>query len=558
MPGRGTATLPAAVRSTIAAGKARRDAIWKIVYLAAAATLLFMGLERRFALPLVPLLDLDSPNYLWPGLLKLNGEGFVHNAGLNFLYPGLLFLLLRLFSDFRSIVIFQHLLGAAGGVFFLLAWNRLGALDSASRRQTFVHSVIGLIGAGVCLLSPIPIMFELSIRPEALCLFSQMLAFWLVVQVVVHRRASKRPVRIVGYGIAGVASALLLYSLKPSYAIAALLTIAFLVWLVLRAKLSWKFRSFFVFGALVTALLFFVPEYVLSRGDRATKLFLPQTLFSIHADLIRAQIAEDLAQEAAVPFPRPWLRTASQELGSEISRLEVTGPGQFSILGFDPDYLMNGEHAIFNRWLQQLGNDEEYERFLNYYYWRALRHRPLSFAAKIGRQIRVFYSWECPAFVCYPRIPLVAWHYNHSARIITDPANWAEIGKTAAGVRLLAQTQALLPKEVVFNSGKRLFFLHTVLARAYLPVLLVSVAVALSVILVGRRSADHRWPSLLVIFFFLATFGNVLAISVVHSMEVLRYSTVQFAAALFAELCAISYLLGFAFRLGLGSRSQKL
>ena len=80
-----------------------------------AATLFGGALMRRFALPLVPILDADSPNYLWPALLKLNGDGFIHNAGLNFIYPGFLLLLLRGFSDFRAIVIVQHLLGLAGG-----------------------------------------------------------------------------------------------------------------------------------------------------------------------------------------------------------------------------------------------------------------------------------------------------------------------------------------------------------------------------------------------------------------------------------------------------------
>ena len=551
MSGRRTATL-------LAAAKAHRGALGKYAYLAVAGTLVLMGLERRFALPLVPILDLDSPNYLWPALLKLNGQGFIHNAGLNFLYPGLLFLLLRVFSDFGSIVILQHLLGVAGGMFFLLAWNRLGALDGASVLRRPVHAAIGLIGAGIYLLSPIPIMFELSIRPEALCFFGQMLSFWLVLQALFHRRPSTPPGKIVLYAIGGVASAWLLYSLKPSYAMTALLTIAVVVWVVLRAKLNRKFRSLFFAGALATTLLFFVPEYLLSRGDRATKLFLPQTLFSIHADIIRDQIADDLAQGAAVPFPRPWLQTVSQELGAEISRLKVNGPGQFSLLGFDPDYLMNGEHAIFNRWLEHFGNDEDYGKFLKYYYWRALEHRPLSFAAKIARQMQVFYSWHCPAFISYRRIPMVAWHYSHSVEVIIDRVNWAEIGKTTAGARLLAQSAVLLPREIVFNSGKRVFFCHTVLARAYLPAVLLSVALALGVILFGKRNPDRRWPSLLLIFFFLASFGNVLAISVVHSMEVLRYSTVQFAAALFAELWAIRYLLDFALRLRLRRGSQQL
>lgn len=209
---------------------------------------------------------------------------------------------------------------------------------------------------------------------------------------------------------------------------------------------------------------------------------------------------------------------------------------------------MNGENAIFARWNQQLGNDDELRKFLNYYYWRALQHRPVSFAIKISRQMGVFYAWQCPALLEYRRIPLVAWHYRHSLDVIKDPENWEQLRRIPAGVRLLAQTKELSGREIFFNSGKRLFFYHTLLARAYLPLLLMSVGVALWILVIRKPSSPRQWPSLLVLFLFLSNFGNVLAISAIHSMEVPRYSTVQFAAVLFAELWALRYLLEFALR----------
>src|SRR5436305_9963470 len=135
-----------------------------------AGVLICAALARRFALPLVPILDADSPNYLWPGLLKLNGEQFIHNAGLNFIYPGFLLLLLRGFSDFRAVVIVQHLLGLAGGGFFLLGWNWLHDLDFASRLRKPVHQTIGLFGATIHLLSPIPILFAMQVPHQAVCM----------------------------------------------------------------------------------------------------------------------------------------------------------------------------------------------------------------------------------------------------------------------------------------------------------------------------------------------------------------------------------------------------
>jgi hypothetical protein len=522
--------------------------LWKVIYVAAAGSLFCLALERRFALPLVPILDADSPNFLWPGLLKLNSGQFVHNAGLNFIYPGALFLLLRGFSDFRAIVIWQHLLGVAAGAFFLLSWNRLHDLDAASCLRRAVHQAIGLFGAGIYLLSPIPILFEMQIRPEAVCMFAQMLSFWLFFQFLFCRLSATSRRRAAFYGIAAVASALLLCSLKPSYALTALLMIGVLSWLVWRSTGGWRYQSLFLAGAMIAGLVIIVPEYLLGRADRLSKMFLPQTLFSVHAEIIREQMGDDLRSETPTAFPRPWLQTAYDELGAEIARAHVPAPEQFSLLGFSPDYLMNGADAIFTPWLQQLGSDDEFRRFLNYYYWRALQHRPVSFAAKISRQIGVFYSWKCPAFLAYRRIPLVAWHYTRSLAVLKDPENWEQLERIPAGRALRVQTEELCARENFFNSGKRLHFFHELLARTYLPLLCISAGLALWIVFVRKRSPDGRRPSLLVLFLFLTNFANVLAISAVHSMEVPRYATVQFAAALFAQLWAIRYLLEFALR----------
>jgi hypothetical protein len=64
---------------------ARDGRLWKLIYGLLTAGLSAFALARRFGLPLIPILDADSPNFLWPALLNLNGEGFVHTAGLNFL-----------------------------------------------------------------------------------------------------------------------------------------------------------------------------------------------------------------------------------------------------------------------------------------------------------------------------------------------------------------------------------------------------------------------------------------------------------------------------------------
>jgi hypothetical protein len=522
----------------------RDGRLWRVIYVILATVLFGLGIAHRFSLPLIPILDADSPNFLWPALSQLNGAGFIHTAGLNFIYPGFLLLLLRVFSDFRAIVIVQHVLGLAGGVLFLLAWNRLHDLDIPGRVRRSVHQALGLFGVGIYLLSPTPILFEMQIRSEAVCAFAQLLLFWLFFEFIC--RGSRQSDRaILWSGLGTIAGALLLYSLKPSYVLATFSTIGLVLWLAGRRMQIGNRKLLFLAGAAGIAAAFIVPERLLSRSDPATKLFLPQTLFSIHANIIRDQMQDDLKNGALTPFPRRWLQTATDELGSEINRLRIPPPRQFSIVGFDPDQLMNGEHAIFTRWQKHFGSGEEWKRFLDYYFWRAVWHRPLSFAAKICRQLAVFYNWQCPAFIAYPKYPLVAWHYDPSLAVIRHPGNWAELGKLPAGVRLAANTEKYSAHETYFQPGKRPIFFNAILARTYLPLLLASVGVALFGLLKGTPGREF---GLLVIFLFLFTFGNVLGIATVHTMEVSRYSTVQFPATLLAELCALRYLLGLLVR----------
>jgi hypothetical protein len=74
-------------------------------------------------------------------------------------------------------------------------------------------------------------------------------------------------------------------------------------------------------------------------------------------------------------------------------------------------------------------------------------------------------------------------------------------------------------------------------------ILLISVPLAGWCLLKPNSSGGAKWPAWWVLFFYSAAFGNVLAVSSVHSMEVPRYSTVLFFSALFAHFWAIRWLI---------------
>src|SRR6266513_5990797 len=126
--------------------RANQIALWKIIYLVIATFLFAAAAQKRFSLPQDPLAG--DHGYLWPALMKLSGGAFAHIQGLNFLYPGMIYLILRTCADFRAISVIQHLLGLIAGGLFLATWSRLADFFPKPRLNRVAHETIGLFGAG--------------------------------------------------------------------------------------------------------------------------------------------------------------------------------------------------------------------------------------------------------------------------------------------------------------------------------------------------------------------------------------------------------------------------
>ncbi len=147
------------------------NTIWPWCYWLAVVAIFAMAAWQRFVLPLDPIADPDTWGYLSPALRKLLGAEFGHTHGRNFVYPGFVFLVLRVFGDFRAIVIAQHFLGLVAGAILLLTWRRSRALVPDSRIGRFTHDCLGLIPVAIFLFAGEPIRFEMQLRPEGLAAF---------------------------------------------------------------------------------------------------------------------------------------------------------------------------------------------------------------------------------------------------------------------------------------------------------------------------------------------------------------------------------------------------
>jgi hypothetical protein len=119
-------------------------------------------------------------------------------------------------------------------------------------------------------------------------------------------------------------------------------------------------------------------------------------------------------------YPNKWLRVACDDLNAEIQRTHHLFPQKFPVLGFEPEKLRTGSaDPLLNRWRRELG-DEQFLRFLKYWYWHSLANQPLAFVKKIARQLGVFYSLNCPAVSPYKDLPLSSWAYAASFSTLAD------------------------------------------------------------------------------------------------------------------------------------------
>lgn len=516
-----------------------------LVYWAAVTCLFAFAAWLRFSLPLDPIADLDTWGYLAPALRKLTGSHFTHD-GRNFVYPGFLFLLLRVFGDFRAITIAQHLLGLAAGGLLLMTWRRAHAFVAAPWLKTRSHNVLGLLAVAIFLLAGDPIRTEMRIRPEGVCAFLLSLNLWLAVQFTAGTFVEKKSLSA-GLGVGLALTAILLASVKPSFVFLALISLLPIGVSFLRAGFSSQ-KIWLAGGAAAGALLLLLPEYLLSRNNYFAQTFLPTTLFVIHADMIRDQMADDLRLTSKLPYSREWLSRVHAGLSEEIAKSAAAEPKRYSSLGFNPDYLMYRETSIAAR----LGEELQYDTaaltgFYRFYYWRTWRHRPFAMAKKVARQMGIFYAPVCAAYD-RSKLMLLTDSYQQGVASLNESVYREVWQKYPPAVEFMSRTESLAPDAAPIMQRRVLRRVLTFLARAYLPLLFITLILAVAAFFRGHLRRRAGWLAALTLFVFSYNAAACLEVAILHSLEVPRYTWVQMSFTLLAEFLAIWLLLEFLFQ----------
>jgi hypothetical protein len=184
-------------------------------YYVTAAAIFGYAIWLRFSLPLTPICDPDTWGYLSPAIDKLSGSGFTHNFR-NYFYPGLLFLILRCFADFRAVTVIQHCLGLAGGAVLLATWRRIWFFMPDSRLPSPVFAAAGLTLTASFLFAPAPIAFETNMRPESIASFLVILNIFIALEFWYRGFIQRPPKLSVALGVGAVTSAVAVSLAKPS------------------------------------------------------------------------------------------------------------------------------------------------------------------------------------------------------------------------------------------------------------------------------------------------------------------------------------------------------
>jgi len=511
----------------------------RLLYWMAVAAVFVWGSWRRFSIPLEPVADLDTWGYLSPALFKLTQGEFIHAGGRNSVYPGFLLLVLRVFGDFRAVVFVQHLLGLTAGGLLLLTWQRVRVFVTTPSAGHGGHLVLGLILATVFLLAGEPIRAEMGIRPEAICGFLLAFSFFCLVEFLARTFVFRKAA--MGWGIATATSALLLASVKPSFVFLALVPLSPIgVFLLTRHPLRQKVGL--ALGILAASAAIVLPEHLFSREDDLSRLFLPTTLFVIHADLIRDQMADDVAHRAILPYRSDWIERMQKQLADEIAK---SGPGEgwrFPSLGFSPDDLMYGTKSIAEQLAVEFNDDiAALTSFYRFYYWRTWQQRPLQMLKKIVRQVALFYRTPSPVFDRRKAIPLTDVYKVGTTSFDLDSYR-EHLNAYPPAPEWLRRSAYLAEAASPIEQGRVIRLPIVFLSVAYLPLLGITLLIALACLQRGFRSRVG-WLTALTLLAFAYNAAACLEVAVIATFDGPRYSTVQFCCTVLAEFLALRLIL---------------
>ena len=488
--------------------------LFDLLALCAAIIVLIGGLIVRSRLPITPLADGDTWGYLRPALSWLSGLGFQQTYGRDWLYPALLAAILKISGDFSAITYVQRSLGLAGIFLFWLTWRSWLQLFPV-RKSVWLCFVASISVLALYALSSQQALLENTIRPEGMLAFFEMAYLYCLVWFFLARWRFRRTGAAIGFGAGLLGLSYIVLLLKPSWGFSLGFTFLCLVAGAF-GRTTWPMRCGPLLSSAATILLLFsLPKWLGFQKD--TQLFLPFTLVSIHAEQIlktRPDVVAPGTHNSGLPD-----QIFYEEL-AKAYRPAKANPDHYDALGFDTDYIQYRSGFFSNIMQKEAWSDREMAAACYSAYFRAWLQAPSSMLEKVWKQLRLFLFPHAGDFYRMTQSIDLNNELTSSRPFLPD-------SELSADVQKMYQLYWQKLERPEGPSANPLSF--KVLARfahylAWSTVCLqVLFFITLFIVCLTEKGRNLRLAGLVVLAVLAATYGNVLTIAVVHSLDVVRY-----------------------------------
>jgi len=496
------------------------------------------GFIVRIGLPNIPLADGDTWGYLHPALSWLNGLGFRQTLGRDWLYPALVAGILKIGGDFRAISYAQRFLGLAGLLIFWLNWRSFKQLLPEQKLVSgWICFGLTLLLFAFYALSPQQALLEDTIQPEGMMAFFEMAYLYCLVSFFSARWRLRLAGRTIAFGAGVLGLSYVLLLLKPSWGF----SFGFSIFCVAiggfgRAARLVRFGPVLAGGTIVL-LLFFLPKLLTFQKDADSRLFLPFTLVSIHAPQILETNPNnnslDINGSGAVP------QLFYEELARAFQKAKEK-PSHYTSLGFDPDYILyfSGFFSVIQQ--KEGWDDAELAAVCYSAYFRAWLHAPWSMARKVWKQINLFLFPRAGNFYSTGQSVDLNRELANSRTFLPGDLHSPGLPKNYQSyLERLERPEKIRPHPLGFSVVAKLAFWF---ARASCWIQLAFFAVMVAVCL-SRKERTLRLAGFVIVAVLAATYGNVLTIAVVHSLDVVRYRITYAPGFLLGMAMVTNYLL---------------
>jgi hypothetical protein len=486
-----------------------------LVLLLAAATAMRMRVSP------VAISEWDSWGWLDPALSWLGGTGFRERFEREWLYGAFIAGCLRVTGSFSGYIIVQQTLGVVAAIFMWLTWRTWMALLPKPLTLEIAGIVIGLLTVALYLFSPIVLALELSIRPEGIMAFTAFFQLFCIASYCRFRWHQPRGIGSLLFGAVAMLLAFALFILKPNWLLAMLATILPVFIGLFGRAIPLKIRLLTpVLGAFLIVLTLILPDKLLFIRTAETRLVLPMTLFTIHADVIQASMRQELEASEHSEQRRRFLEAFLPVLDREMETARTLA-SYYPRLGFDPDYLMY-RATVFPFLEQERGMSRpEIASFCRSSFLSAIASEPLGYARKVFTQLGYFFFPDDGTFF-RTRIKMgklyeyVLTTIPESLEATTSQPVREMFDVYRQSAVLQAAQSANLETFAPFRS-----LLRAVRSAAFW----IEIAFFLSATscLLIPFFAQFRLAAFVATIFFLAPAGNALTIALIHALDNSRY-----------------------------------